>query len=167
MQPKSETSQWFALRVRGRSEQGVSKVLFEKGYESFLPTYQSRRGQVDRAKQVDVPFFPGYVFCRFDVQRRLPILMTPGVLQIVGVGKAPLPVDEREITSLQKAAQHRLAAMPSEFLQVGQKVRIAAGALSGVEGILVECKNSFQLVLSVTLLRRSVRVEIHKDLVMS
>jgi transcription antitermination factor NusG len=163
MQPNT-ADQWFALRVRGRSEKTVSQVLVEKGYESFLPTYE-REGA--NAGQDGAPFFPGYVFCRFDVFRRLPILKTPGVLQIVGVGRAPLPVEDHEILSLQKAVHHRLLIRPADFIPVGQKVRIADGALKGVEGIVVECRNSLQLILSVTLLRRSVRVEIHRDLVMS
>jgi transcription antitermination factor NusG len=112
---------------------------------------------------VELPLFPGYVFCRFQVLRRLPILMTPGIVHVVGIGGVPAPIDEIEITSLQKAMQEKLAAQPTDFLQVGQRVRIVEGALSGVEGIVLDFKNSIQLVLSITLLQRSVRVEVDRD----
>jgi hypothetical protein len=39
-------------------------------------------------------------------------------------------------------------------------VRIGHGSLTGIEGILVRVKNSYRLVVSVTLLERSVAVEI-------
>jgi transcription antitermination factor NusG len=165
MQSNNEADQWFALRVKGRSEKAISRVLMDKGYESFLPTYTPDFVQPVGGKRVDLPCFPGYVFCRFDVQRRLPILITPGVIHVVGVGRAPYPVDEGEIASLQRATEQRLLIRPGEYLEVGQKVRIVDGTLRGIEGTLLELKNSFQLVLSITLLRRSVRVEISRDMV--
>lgn len=165
MYPESGTDQWFALRVKSRHERVVSRALLHKGYDSFLPTYRWKNGRLGRRKEVELPLFPGYVFCRFQVLRRLPILMTPGIVHVVGIARAPVPVDDVEITSLQKAMQEKLAAEPSDFLQVGQRVRIVEGALSGVEGILLDFKNSLQLVLSITLLYRSVRVQIDRDCV--
>src|SRR5262245_39467156 len=120
MEPDHQrVDQWFALRVKGRSEKVISNVLIDKGYPSFLPTYPSRNRRALNKPQVELPFFPGYVFCRFDVCRRLPILKTPGVLHIVSVGRAPAPVDDHEIVSLQKAIEHQLVAQPNDFLTVG------------------------------------------------
>jgi len=48
---------------------------------------------------------------------------------------------------------------------VGSKVRIEVGALRGLEGILTEVKGKRRLVLSITLLQRSVAVEIDTDAV--
>jgi transcription antitermination factor NusG len=164
---QQRVEQWFALRVKGRSEKAISNVLADKGYTAFLPVYPSRSWRSSGPGRVELPLFPGYVFCRFDVNRRLPILKTPGVLYIVSVGRAPATVDDREIVSLQKAVEHRLVTGPSEFLQVGTKVRIVEGSLSGVEGILLEFKNSVQLILSISLLCRSVRVEVPRDCVVA
>jgi len=61
-----------------------------KGYEWFLPLLQSRRRWSDRVKEVDAPLFPGYLFCRFNPNDRLPILKTPGVTQIVGYNHVPI-----------------------------------------------------------------------------
>jgi transcription antitermination factor NusG len=159
-------SQWFALQVRGRHERLVSTILANKGYESFLPTY--RNWEVSkRRKCAESPLFPGYVFCRFDAFRRLPILVTPGVIHVVGIGRQPVAIDEIEIFSLVRIVDENLNAEPVDFLQVGEKVRIVEGPLSGVEGILVEHKSSLQLILSVTLLGRSVRVEVNSDSVVS
>ncbi len=157
--PKSEL-QWFALRVRAQHEKLVASSLHSKGYEDFLPLYRCRRRWSDRIKEIELPLFPGYVFCRFDVHRRLPILITPDVLLIVGAGKIPVPVDDDEIAALQSVVKSGLQAEPWPFLQVGQRVRIDRGALEGLEGILTEIKKPYRLVVSVTLLQRSVAVEI-------
>ena len=162
LDPNTE-HQWFALVVRSQHERMVASMLDSKGYEQFLPLYSVRRRWSDRIKQLELPLFPGYVFCRFDLNKRLPILVTPAVLLIVGAGKLPLPVDESEIAALQSIVNSGLHAEPWPYLKVGQRVRIERGALEGVEGILTSIKKPFRLVVSVTLLQRSVAVEIDQD----
>ena len=158
-----ENVQWFALQVRSQHEKTVASTLRDKGYEEFLPLCQIKRRWSDRVKRLEVPLFPGYVFCRFDVEKRLPILVTPGVLFIVGVGKIPCPIDNSEVVALQSIVKSGLQAEPWPFLKIGQRVRIEQGSLAGVEGILLSPKSSYRLVVSVTLLQRSVAVEIDRD----
>jgi transcription antitermination factor NusG len=160
---ESHTLPWFALQVRNRYEKLTAAFLQNKGYECFLPFYKCRRRWSDRIKELELPLFPGYVFCRFDVSKRLPILVTPGVLLIVGIGKVPIPVEENEIAALQSIAKSTLQAGPWPYLQVGQRVRIEFGPLQGAEGILVAVRKTHRLVVSVTLLQRSVAVEIDED----
>lgn len=151
---------WFALQVRSRFEKNVASFLDGKGYEWFLPTYRSRRRWSDRVKEVELPLFPGYLFCRFNPQERLPILKTPGMISIVGTAKVPTAVDETEIVALRTLVASGLPRQPWPFLQIGQRVRIEHGALTGLEGILLQQKGCNRLVLSVTLLQRSVAAEI-------
>ncbi len=151
---------WYALFVRVNHEKMVSAALRSKGYEEFLPLCRSRRRWSDRTKEVQSPLFPGYVFCQLDLNWRLPILTTTGVHSIVGNGKVPVPVSEREIENLRLLAGSQLQVDPWPYLKVGQKVRIEQGALVGLEGILVSLKKPYRLVVSVTLLLRSVTVEI-------
>lgn len=151
---------WFALRVRSQHEKIVASVLRSKGYEEFLPLYHCRHRWSDRIKVIARPLFTGYVFCRFDLNKRLPILVTPGVLLIVGIAKTPLPVEDSEIAALQSIVKSGFQAEPWPYLQVGQRVRIERGSLEGVEGVLLAVKKPHRLVVSVTLLQRSVAVEI-------
>lgn len=152
---------WFALNTRFRYEDYVAKQLTVKGYETLLPVYRSRRRWSDRIKNVELPLFPGYLFCRFDANDRLPILTTPGMIQVVGFGKTPVPVEDAEIVSIQRAINSDLAREPWPYLHIGEKVRVECGALQGVEGILLSVKGGHRLVLSVTLLQRSVAVEVN------
>ncbi|MDQ6708172.1 MAG: hypothetical protein M3Z85_19625, partial [Acidobacteriota bacterium] len=87
-----ELHPWFALRIRSRFEKTTATILRGKGYEEFSPSYRSKRQWSDRMKEVDLPLFPGYMFCRFNPLDRFPILCTPGVVSIVGIGKIPRPV---------------------------------------------------------------------------
>src|SRR5690349_1571423 len=91
---------WFAVRVRSNFERTSAMLLSQKGYQEFLPTYEVESRWSDRLKRIERALFPGYVFCSFDPSCRLPILATPGVVQIVGCGKEPHAVDERELESL-------------------------------------------------------------------
>jgi len=156
----TERFSWFALQVRSRHEVGVASFLQGKGYEYFLPVVASTKRWSDRVKRMQNPLFPGYVFCRFDPQYRLPILKTPGVIQVVGYNRSPVPIDDSEISGIQALIASGLPSQPWPFLTVGDRVRIESGPLRGYEALLVEFKGKRRLVLSISLLHRSVAVEI-------
>ena len=154
---------WYALQVRTRWETSTASILASKGYESFLPTCRVSKRWGRRPVQVTAPLFPGYVFCRFGVLNRLPILITPGVIGVVGRGRIPVPVEDSEIEAIRKVVSSGLRVEPWPYLEIGQLVRIETGALNGVEGILTGFKGAQRIVLSVSLLRRSVALEIDRS----
>jgi transcription antitermination factor NusG len=151
---------WFALQVRNRYENVVTAHLTGKGFEWFSPLYKRRRRWSDRFKEIEEPLFPGYVFSRLNPTDRLPILTIPGVSHIVGLGKTPVPIDETEIAAIQAAVKSGLSNQPWRYMQIGQRVRIEHGPLSGIDGILLGFKGSHRLLLSITLLKRSIAVQI-------
>ncbi|HWF48765.1 MAG TPA: transcription termination/antitermination NusG family protein [Bryobacteraceae bacterium] len=151
---------WFALRVRSRAEKTVSETLRSRGFETLCPTFLDRRRYSDRVKTVECALFPGYLFCRLNPDDRLPVLSSPGVESIVGFGAQPHPVDLREIEALSAVIQSGVLARPYPFLKVGQRVRVESGPLCQLEGILVATKSEYRLVLSVTLLQRSIIAEL-------
>jgi transcription antitermination factor NusG len=157
---KTEGPSWFAVQVKTTHEKRVATLFDYKGYEWFVPQYLSRRRWSDRIKEVELPLFPGYVFCRFSPGSRVPILKTPSVLRVVGIGPIPTPIDEREMVALQAATKSGLGISPHPFMQVGQWVRINGGSLYGLEGLIADVRQRDRLILSVTLLQRSVAVEI-------
>lgn len=151
---------WFALSVKSRYEKIVANFLDNKGYEWLLPLYKTRRRWSDRIKEIEAPLFPGYIFCRFDIYDRLPVLIIPGVQHIVGGTKLPTPIELGEIAALQAVLSTGLEREPWPFLQIGDRVRIEYGSLAGVEGVLLQSKGRHRLILSVTLLQRSVAIDI-------
>ena len=155
---------WYAIQVQSRLGSVASATLRGKGYDEFLPLYRSRRRWSDRTKELELPLFPGYLFCRLDVHDRLlPILTAPGVIGIVSAGKTPIPVDDEEIEAIRAVLRSGLAAQPWPFLQVGSKVYIERGPLTGLEGIIANTDKVYRLIVSVNLLQRSVAVEIDRE----
>jgi transcription antitermination factor NusG len=136
--------------------------LRETGYEEFLPTYKLESRWTDRTKIIDQPLFSGYVFCRLNLNDRLPVLQVPGVVGLVGVGKVPAPVPEEELERVRALVRSGLLVTPWPFLEVGQSVLIERGPLAGLEGILQRFKGKLRIVVSVTLLQRSVSAEIDR-----
>jgi transcription antitermination factor NusG len=97
------------------------------------------------------------------MNRRLPALLIPGVVRIVGLGKIPIPVDDDEIATVQAVVKSGLLAQPWPFLKAGQMVTIEEGPLRNVTGILTEINGSEQLIVSITLLQRSLAVAIPRQ----
>ncbi len=165
MNTEPNVDRWYALQLRSRWESSTAVLLSSKGYQTFLPTYKIAKRWSGRSKEAQAALFPGYLFCRFNVCDRLPVLITPGVISVVGTGRIPIPVEESEIEAIQKMVSTGMRVEPCPYLELGQLVRIEDGALSGIEGDLIRFKGTRRIVVSISLLRRSVALEIDRSVV--
>lgn len=149
---------WYAIRTKSHQEQIVSQGLRARGFEEFFPSYKARRQWTDRVKIVELPIFDGYVFCKFDSSKLVPILSAPGVVQIVWGH-----ISEEEMAGVRRLVASNLTASPCPYLKEGMRVRVRNGPMKGVEGVLERVKNRYLLVLSVHLLQRSVQIEVDAE----
>lgn len=156
---------WFAVQVRPRHELTTAKILRNKGVEEFVPLYNSRRQWSDRQKDIQLPLFTGYIFCKFASRAKLPVVTTPGVIRIVGSRKGPIPIADHEIASIQIAVQEPVNVSPHPYLAIGSKVKVEEGPFTGLQGILVNHKNGSQLVVSLDIVQRSMAIEIDRSAV--
>jgi hypothetical protein len=124
--PGQSGIQWLAVRVKPNFEITVHRSLETLDYETFLPMGPRLRQWSDRVKELQMPLFAGYLFCRSDSRKRIQILRT----------------------------------RPFPHFQVGEQVKIEDGPLRGLEGILQEIKNGYRIIVSITLLQRSVAAEV-------
>jgi transcription antitermination factor NusG len=154
---------WYALRVKSRHEKSVTHLLRSKSFEVFLPLYRARQRWADRTKIVEFPLFTGYTFCCFNTTERLAVQDIPGVVDVVRNGTIPAAIDNEEIASIRRAVESRLGLELVPALMAGQRVRMVAGPLAGLEGTYVRAARGLRLVLSATLLQQSVLVEIDAD----
>lgn len=154
-------SHWWALYTRHQHEKIVADMLSAKGFDVFLPLYESVRRWKDRQKQLSLPLFPCYVFVRGDLDRRLPIVSTPGVHMILSRGEQAAAIPDQEIQAIRRTIEGDYNVEPHPFLKCGDRMRVTRGSLRGYEGILVRKKNVFRLILSVEMLAQSVAVEIN------
>jgi transcription antitermination factor NusG len=151
---------WLAVRVRPNFEQTVTRALLSKGLEAFLPSFAERHAWSDRIKTIDVPLFPQYLFCRAANDQRLSILTTPAVRDIVGFGKTPALIPNEEILAVQRFVASGLPIQRWPYVTCGQTIFIEKGPLAGLEGIITNVKGAARVVVSISLLQRSVAADI-------
>jgi transcription antitermination factor NusG len=152
--------QWFAAYTTPRHEKHVAEMLAERSIESFLPLYRTvRQWKKSAPITLEIPLFPCYLFVRIRRTARGTVLGLPGVVSIVGSSKEPWPLPPLEIEALRLGAQAGKVE-PHPYLKIGDKVRVRAGSMAGVEGILVRRKNQIRFVLSLEAIMRSVSVEV-------
>jgi transcription antitermination factor NusG len=166
MQPTIDTSvcgdqSWWAIYTRHQHEKTVAEMLSTKGFDVFLPLYDSMRRWKDRNKLLTLPLFPCYVFVKGAFERKLQVVSTPGVHMVLYHGDQVATIREEEMAAIRTAVEGRMRVEPHPFLKCGQRVRVLRGAMEGVEGILTRKKNLYRLVLSVDMLAQSVAVEVN------
>lgn len=154
---------WFALYVLPRHEKAVDRQLNQIGYQSFLPIYQSRRKWSDRVKSVDLPLFPGYVFCRLDTDRPLKAVSVPGVCSIVRCGPDGGAISDPEIDALRRLTEVGRGLEPWTDLAVGVEVQVEAGPMAGVRGTLMRFRKETRLIVSIKQIERSISVEVDRE----
>ncbi len=154
---------WFGVRVRSNYERVAALHMRDRGFEEYNPVCQTVRQWSDRKKVVEQALFPGYVFCRLNYHDRLPVLSIPGVVGLVGFANQPCPIPEAEIDSVRQMMDSGSLVMPWPFLRPGQAVMMSKGPLAGLEGTLLQVKGKFRLVVSLTLLQRSVAAEVDRQ----
>jgi transcription antitermination factor NusG len=153
---------WYAIWTHSHCEQAVHDQFVERGFRSFLPvinTWSRRRGV---KRLIPAPMFPGYLFLRHQMDKTgyIDVTRVKGVVRVLGERWDRLsPIPDDEIDAIEKAARGERRVLPFPYMAQGQRARITAGPLTGVEGILVESRTrQGLLVLSVKLLQRSVAV---------
>jgi len=167
--PPSQTVErpphWYAIYTSPRHEKRVNQHLGHRGVECFLPLFRSlRRWKNGCNVQVELPLFPGYVFVNVPRGERVRVLDVPGVLSFVGPKSEPARLSDFEIETL-RSGLHLQKFEPYRGLAIGQKVRINAGALQGLEGTLLRNAKGLRVVITVDLIQQSVAVELDADVV--
>ncbi len=157
----SASEGWWAIYTRHQHEKVVADMLTAKGFDIFLPLYESTRHWKDRRRILSLPLFPCYLFIRGGLERRLQVVTTPGVHMILYCGDRVAIVPQDEIEAVQRALASPARVEPHHYLKCGMRVRVIRGPIEGVQGILVRKKNLCRLVLSVDLLSQSVAVEVN------
>jgi transcription antitermination factor NusG len=160
---ESGSEEWFAVQVEPKLTQPILAALGQKGYDAFTPFQTVVRKWRDRTSESAVPAFPGYIFARFDLRFRLPVLTTPGVRGVVGYGKQPAPICEEEIETIRRVMTSKLPAKPFPFPQTGDVVRLVAGPLAGLTGILIGQTKHNRFLVRVTLIQQALAVDAELD----
>ncbi len=156
----SDHDPWFALQIRPGRESYVANLLDSKGLSVYCPFVRQNKVTPNGLRRKTSALFPGYLFCRINMNDRMPVLGTTWVESIVGTGRTPIEVPDAEVEALRTLVSNASEVLPHEYLNVGRRVRVLSGPLTGLEGIVSDLKNRRRVVVSITLLQRSVAAEI-------
>jgi transcription antitermination factor NusG len=161
----AEDRAWYAVFTIPQHEKSAHKHLEMLALESFLPTYDSIRIWKNRQrKKVVLPLFPTYLFVRINSRERGKVLHSPGVIQIVGNGRAHVPLPDSEIALLRHGLDTK-SIEPYRELVVGERVRIRSGVMQGVQGTLVRRMGYMKFVLTLELINQHAALQVDaKDL---
>jgi transcription antitermination factor NusG len=152
------------LWTHSHCETLVEQQLEARGLHPYLPTIQVWSVRAGQRRRTCVPMFPGYLFLNdvLDRPTHLAVLKARGLVRLLGERwdrPAEVPADEME--AIARVASSRLSTLAHPYLREGRRVRIVAGPLAGVEGVLSEVRGERGLfVVSVHLLQRSVAVQV-------
>ncbi len=154
---------WYAIHTRSRHEKQVDLFLSERGVETFLPLVHTLSRRRDRKKYVDIPLFPGYLFVFTEKERLLfDVKYTRGVTRIIGTDlDAPTPIPDKQILDIKSIMETEVKLDPFPYLKKGRMVRVKSGPLNGLEGILVERKGHYKLVIRIDLLQKGAAAEVY------
>jgi len=154
---------WFAVHVRSNQEKIADALLREKGFVTFCPLQSERSRRSGKTIVLDRPLFPGYLFCRFEQENRGPVVTLTPVVRVVGIGRTPMPVDSDELGAIRRVVESGVPYKPWPYLNVGERVKLVAGPLAGLTGILTAERGDDRVVVSVGLIQRSVASEVSRS----
>ena len=154
---------WNVLYTRPRHEKCVADQIEQRSIPCFLPLGRSVRRWKDRRKVLELALFPGYVLSNSRLQDRLRVLQLPSAVRLVSFNGQPAVLPDTEIEGLRQRLSRGVCVEPHPYLRVGRRVRVCAGPMQGLEGIIVRRKDRCRLVFSLDLIMRSVAVEVDEN----
>lgn len=151
---------WFAFQVRVRSELKVAEALQYKVEEVFSPYQLKRKYYRGRMKVMPEVLYDGYLFCHLRSTEILPVLTTPGVKKVVCLNAKPAVIRDEEIENIRLLVDSKLPIDPHAEWRPGLVVKVLDGPLRGVSGVVVRSNSDQHLLITITLLNRSVMVQL-------
>lgn len=152
---------WGVAHVKSRTEKVLARHLCAFRISFYLPLGERRTRRGGRNFVSYIPFFPGYVFLRGDATSRTQALRSNLIVRLLDVPDQALL--DREICQLHTLRETGAPLIPFPWLGPGDAVRIQEGPFRGYLGVIVREKGARRLVVSVSMLRRSVAVDLERE----
>jgi transcription antitermination factor NusG len=152
---------WQIAHLRSRQEKAVARLLLDAGMPFYLPQVRQTKKTSGRTFVSHLPLLPGYIFLRRVDRLRETLWRTNAVVSMIEV-----PDQEQltgELLQLRQLQADGAVLTPRVDFAPGDAVRITEGAFSGYSGVVVEERGSLRLIVSVSILKKSVAVEFPRE----
>jgi transcription antitermination factor NusG len=153
-----EQEPWFVCHTKPRCEKKLAEQLVRESCRYSLPLISTQRRYGNRIRTFTKPLFPGYVFAKVAVGKRSRIFKHDLLVRL-------LPVVDEESFLIQLAAVETLAASGLEasvhpLIKHGTRVKIVAGPLRGIEGMVEDPSHPRGVVIAMDVLQQGVLVTV-------
>ena len=157
------SGRWWVAHTKSRNEKALAHDLLGRRINYFLPMSWKLRRRAGRKIRSLLPVFAGYLFFCGDENQRIEVLRTNRVAGIIVVSDQGRLV--KELTQVEKAIRTGVPLLPHKYLKAGRLVRVTAGPMADLQGIVVRSKNVTRLVLQVDILGEATSVEVDADII--
>jgi transcription antitermination factor NusG len=155
------SDRWWIAHTRARFEKALAWDLLRRDIGYFLPLVERVRTSGGRRRRAFLPLFPSYVFFSGNENDHAAVWRTNRICRI-------LPVVDQEELSGELAAVERVLREsdldPYPRLPVGERCRVVAGPLAGLEGVVLEQRGRTRILLQVSTISLGAALEIDSDL---
>jgi len=155
--------QWWVVHTRSRNEKALAHDLISKDISYFLPMSWKVSRKSRRTTRSLLPLFNGYLFFCGKENDRVELLKTNRVAHLIEVDNQEKLL--KELVQVNQALQSGAPLTPHNYIKEGQRCRVIAGPLMGLEGIVVRSNNATRLVLQIDMLGQAASVEIDVDMI--
>ena len=157
------TGLWWVAHTKSRNEKALAHDLVAKNIRYFLPMTWKVQRRSHRTLRSLLPLFSGYLFFCGQETERVELLRTNRVANVIIVKDQEKLL--KELIQFEQALRAGAPLTPYKFIKAGQRCRVIAGPLLGLEGIVIQIKNVSRLVLQIDMLGQAASVEIDVDLI--
>lgn len=154
---------WWVAHTKSRNEKALAHDMVNRDINYFLPMSWNVRRKSRRTIKSLLPLFSGYIFFCGDEIKRIEILKTNRIANLIEVADQQQFI--ADLVQIERVLRTGETLIPHKYLKKGQKCRIIAGPLLGIQGIIVNIKGQTRLVLQVDILGQAASVEIEIDMI--
>jgi transcription antitermination factor NusG len=154
---------WYVAATAAHKESLAALNLSRQGFKFFLPRRKTTIKHGRKMTTKDTPYFPGYIFTSFDVERDRwqPVNGTLGVKSLLMNGERPIPTPVGFVEALMRATDSSGLVDLSGSLVCGAKVRFAAGPFADQLGILDRIDSQGRVRVLFQIMHRETAVSMH------
>ena len=160
---------WYVIQTKPKKEGEATSYLSTKGVEIFSPlieAFSTRNGRISKELK---PFFPGYIFGKFDLYENYPLVRWgKGVKCVLGLGeyRYPTPISEEVVEIIKERTDHQGIVRMKQAYQANEVVRIKAGPLKDLVGLFERwVSDSDRVRVLLNLIGYQPNIELHYSMI--
>lgn len=153
-----EGAAWYVAHTRPRCEKKFAALLTAAGVAHELPLLRSQRRYGVRVRVHAKPLFPGYVFAQVAEERVRECYQQNLLVRLIRV--EDVRTFTRQMEEIRRVVASGLEAVVTPLFEKGRTVRVTAGPLRGMSGVVEDPDRMDGVLVFLDVLQQAVKVKI-------